>query len=303
MRFIVVGHGVQGKKREACLGNEVIATVDPVRSEAQYREVEEVPLDDYSAALVCTPDTVKLRILRYLLSRSKHVLVEKPLIAGSAEDLRELAALAQHNQVACYTAYNHRFEPHLLNLKKAIETASLGEIYSARFFYGNGTARDVRNSPWRDQGFGVLPDLGSHLLDAILFLFGEVDGPCRIWRADRFENRAFDRVVFGFQGQLPIDCEVTMLSWRNTFQAEVYGELGSAHINGLCKWGPSTLTVRKRKFPSAAPDEESMTLVCQDPTWDLEHNHFKSLCASAGTNIENDFWIQSRLKELSSTLP
>ena len=32
-------------------------------------------------------------------------------------------------------------------------------------FYGNGTARLVRDSAWRDQGAGVLPDLGSHLLD------------------------------------------------------------------------------------------------------------------------------------------
>jgi predicted dehydrogenase len=206
--------------------------------------------------------------------------------------------LATSRGAVCYTAYNHRFEPHIVNLRNILNSGRLGRIYSARFFYGNGTARDARNSPWRDKGFGVLPDLGSHLLDTVLFLFGPVEGDCRMWRADRFENRAYDRYLFGFHGPLPVDCEMTMLSWRNTFHADVYGELGSAHIYCLCKWGPSTLTVRRRVLPSGRPDEEASTLVCADPTWAIEYEHFKSLCQSPCTNIGNDMWIQSRLQEL-----
>ena len=41
-------------------------------------------------------------------------------------------------------------------------------------FYGNGTARLVRESAWRDAGAGVLPDLGSHLLDTARFWFGDL---------------------------------------------------------------------------------------------------------------------------------
>ena len=77
---------------------------------------------------------------------------------------------------------------------------TLGRDLHGPFFYGNGTARDVRNSLWRDQGCGVLPDLGSHLLDTILYWFGPIEGACRPWRADRFENRSYDRVAFGFHG-------------------------------------------------------------------------------------------------------
>ncbi len=266
--------------------------------QADYKTIQSVPLDLYDAALVCTPDAAKLPILRYLLDHGKHVLVEKPLLSEQPDDLMELDALARQRGAVCYTAYNHRFEPHFVNLKKVLDSGRLGKIYNARFFYGNGTARDARNSPWRDQGFGVLPDLGSHLLDTVLFLFGPVDGGCRPWRTDRFENRSFDRYIFGFHGSLPIDCEMTMLSWRNTFHADVYGELGSAHIYCLCKWGPSTLTVRKRVFPSGRPDEEASTLVCADPTWAIEYDHFKRLCQSPATNISNDIWIQSQLQHL-----
>jgi scyllo-inositol 2-dehydrogenase (NADP+) len=273
-----------------------------VHADAGYKCVQDVPLDTYDAALVCTPDSVKLELLRYLLEHGKHALVEKPLLGDRPEDLCGLEQLALRNGAVCYTAYNHRFEPHIVNLKALLDAGRLGTIYSARFFYGNGTARDARNSPWRDQGLGVLPDLGSHLLDTILFLFGPVEGCCRPWRADRFENRSYDRLLFGFHGPLPIDCEMTMLSWRNTFHADVYGELGSAHIYCLCKWGPSTLTVRERVLPSGRPDEQANTLVCADPTWALEYAHFKGLCQAPSTNVGNDIWIQSKLQELMAAL-
>ena len=300
MRAAVLGLGIQGKKRLAIAGDDAVATVDPAQPNAQYRAIEDVPLDAYDAALVCTPDAAKLPILRFLLSHGKHALVEKPLLGGNSADLEELDKLAKDHAAVCYTAYNHRFEPHIASLKQMLDSGRLGKIYNARFFYGNGTARDARNSPWRDQGAGVLPDLGSHLLDTVLFLFGPVNGDCRPWRADRFENRAFDRFLFGFHGPLPIDCEMTMLSWRNTFHADVYGELGSAHIYCLCKWGPSTLTVRRRVFPSGRPDEEANTLVCSDPTWALEYEHFKSLCQAPSTNLQNDIWIQSKLQGLTA---
>jgi scyllo-inositol 2-dehydrogenase (NADP+) len=302
LRVAVVGLGIQGKKRLRIAGSEAVATVDLVQPQAQYRTIEDVPVGSYDAALVCTPDAAKLSILRYLLDHGKHALVEKPLLGDDPDDLPRLDGLAKRRGVACYTAYNHRFEPHFINLKKILDSGQLGKIYHGRFFYGNGTARDARDSPWRDKGFGVLPDLGSHLLDTVLFLFGSVEGCCRPWRADRFENRAYDRVLFGFHGPLPVDCEMTMLSWRNTFHADVYGELGSAHIYCLCKWGPSTLTVRRRIFPSGRPDEEANTLVCPDPTWAIEYEHFKRVCHAPETNIENDIWIQSKLQELMAAL-
>ena len=68
--------------------------MDPVQPRARYKSVEQVPLDHYDAALVCTPDAAKLAILRYLLGNGKHVLVEKPLLGDTPDDLAELDQLA-----------------------------------------------------------------------------------------------------------------------------------------------------------------------------------------------------------------
>jgi len=301
MRIAVIGLGVQGRKRCAVAGDLVTVTVDPVAANAQYRAIQEAPLDAFDAACACVPDQEKLSILRYLLAHKKHVLVEKPMLAAPAE-IQELAELARTNRVACYTAYNHRFEPHIARSKAMLDSNALGTIYLARFFYGNGTARDVRNSPWRDKGLGVLSDLGSHLLDMALFLFGPRATPGEVWSVNRFENRAPDHVLFGYRGKPVLEMEATLVSWRNGFNLDIYGELGSAHIDCLCKWGPSTLTVRKRLLPSGRPKETVEILEQPDPTWKLEFDYFLGLCQTGGTNLVNDLWIAARIGELADQI-
>ena len=298
MKIIVVGLGVQGRKRVSVAGEDVIYTVDHYLDDANFKDVKEVPLGDYDAALLCIPDEPKIEIIKYLLANKKHVLVEKPLLTDNPADLLSLQELAEANRVTCYTAYNHRFEPHFVEAKKIIESGQLGTIYQLRMFYGNGTARLVRNSPWRDQGAGVLPDLGSHLLDTTLFWLNRKDLTYQIQSAKKFENNSLDYVAFGANGQVVVQLEATLLSWRNDFYADFYAENGSLHIHSLCKWGPSTLTLRSRKLPSGRPDEKSEILVQDDPTWQIEYEHFKNICTKAESNLENDIWINQALKKL-----
>ena len=302
MRSVVIGLGVQGQKRVKVAGESVVATVDPVVPEAQYRTVDQVPLDSYDAALVCTPDGEKVDILNYLLSNRKHVLVEKPLTSDNQESLTSLKKLVNTSGVACYTAYNHRFEPHIVRLKELLDSRELGEVYVAKYFYGNGTAQLVKGSAWRDTGLGALGDLGSHLLDLSLFLLGQTNSKFELWSARGFETQSWDHVLFGSRGKPFIELETTFLSWRNSFSIDVLAERGSAHINGLCKWGPSTFTVRRRVYPSGVPHEEVQTIESPDPTWEMEYRHFEGLCRTGGTNIGNDCWINRVLKEAARSV-
>jgi len=302
LRAIVVGLGVQGHKRRAVAGTDCAAVVDPVHAEAGYRKVEDVPPGSYDAALVCTPDEPKVQILEYLLSQGKHVLVEKPLWAARDADISRLERIARERHAVCYTAYNHRFEPHYVRMREVIRSGVLGAIYHCRMFYGNGTARLVRDSAWRDAGAGVLPDLGSHLLDTALFWFDSVDDDLAVLSARSFENRAPDHVVLGSRGSRPqLELEMTLLSWRNHFTCDVFAEKGSAHISSLCKWGPSTFTLRTRVLPSGRPHEEPVTLEQPDPTWALEYAHFKALCAAGDAgDLGRDLWLQRTLRRLGT---
>lgn len=300
MRCVVIGLGVQGNKRLRCAGADCVGSVDPLNKAADYPAIAEVPLDAYDAALCCIPDAPKIEILNYLLSYGKHVLVEKPLSSPSTAALEALQTVARENGVVCYTAYNHRFEPHFLRMRDLIASGKLGTIYRCRMFYGNGTARLVRNSVWRDVGSGVLHDLGSHLLDTANFWFGELEGNFRLISADCFENKAPDHVVIGSSDSSPkLELEMTLLSWCNQFHCDIIAEHGSAQIESLCKWGPSRFVHRTRVLPSGRPLEEAITVVQDDPTWALEYDWFKQLCETTGqTDLGRDLWINRQLREL-----
>jgi len=300
MRVAVAGLGVQGYKRRAHAGADFVASADPVNTEADFRDARDIPLDSYDAVIACLPDEPKVPLLDYFLSHGKHVLVEKPLWAPVEADICRLQELARSTGAFCMTAYNHRFEPHYVRMRDLIASGELGRIYSCRMFYGNGTARLVRESAWRDQGAGVLPDLGSHLLDTCRFWFGELEDDFSLLAVNRFENKAPDHVVIGSEGAGPrIELEMTLCMWRNHFTCDILAEKGTAHIESLCKWGPSTFTHRVRRLPSGRPSEGQVTLLQDDPTWAAEYAHFKRLVVDgAQTDLSNDIWLHRVLTRL-----
>jgi predicted dehydrogenase len=302
MRVVVVGLGVQGHKRRRFAGGDFVCTVDPNNAEADYRDLREVAADKYDAALLCVPDGAKIALLDYLAEHGKHALVEKPLVAEDDAILTRLQQKARASGSLLYTAYNHRFEPHFVRMRDLVKSGALGTIYRCRMFYGNGTARLVRNSDWRDQGAGVLDDLGSHVLDTARFWFGDIGDEFAVVSADRFENRSPDHVVFASTKSTPrLEFEMTLLSWRNHYTCDVFAEYGSAHISSLCKWGPSEFTHRTRVLPSGRPPEQAVTLVQDDPTWALEYEHFKKLCAEKhATDLSNDIWLNRVLRKLGA---
>src|SRR6266542_6282644 len=101
MRVIVVGAGNQGGKRAKVAGPHLVATVDPVNAAGKFKSVEEVPPDSYDAALVCTPDAAKPKILARLLANKKHVLVEKPLIGeAGCRDRKSTRLNSSHGSIS-----------------------------------------------------------------------------------------------------------------------------------------------------------------------------------------------------------
>ncbi|MEM9209908.1 MAG: Gfo/Idh/MocA family oxidoreductase [Pseudomonadota bacterium] len=302
MRVVVAGMGVQGPKRRRSAGADYVACVDPYADGADYKQLQDVPLGDYDAVLACIPDKPKTELISYCVDNGKSVLVEKPLWVKDEAEILDLEARARSAGIVVYTAYNHRFEPHYIRMRDLIASGELGDVYSCRMFYGNGTARLVRQSAWRDAGAGVLPDLGSHLLDTCRFWFGDLADKFSLASAHNFENKSADHVVIASEGFRPrIELEMTMLMWKNHFTCDVLAEKGSVHIESLCKWDTTVFTKRTRILPSGKPPEERYSLNQPDPTWDLEYAHFKSLVETqAETDLSNDLWLHRTLSRLGT---
>lgn len=276
---MVIGFGNQGKKRARVLGDRLIATIDPFSDLADYASILEALHEvEFSKAFVCVPDSEKSAIIDQLIDRSIHILVEKPLNL-ELTSLQSIQAKASEKRVAIYTAYNHRFEPAIRKVKSILDSGVIGSVYSSSMYYGNGTAALVRESPWRDHKSGVIWDLGSHLLDLHNFLFNEsIFTEFRLVGCHRHENQSPDHALICGEGSFPMYLEMSLCSWRNSFKVDIVGSEGSVHVDSLCKWGPSTVTLNRRLRPSGKPPCERWIWEQNDPTWQLENDYFLAMC-------------------------
>ena len=298
MRTIVIGLGVQGNKRQLFAGKDFQFSIDPLNDKATFKNLDEVDFQSFDTALLCIPDELKFDYVKKLVTNGKHVLIEKPFNLPSLQ-LQEIADLANKTKTTIYVAYNHRFEPHWMTAKDLIENQRIGKIYKLNLFYGNGTAALVKSSLWRDKDLGVIPDLASHLFDLVDFWFGLSQYDIQVLSVNKFENNAYDNAVIKLVGSPEVILEISLLSWRNNFRAELVGSEGSINLDSLCKWGPSQLTIRNRKRPSGKPDEEISTLVCSDPTWEAEYRHFVNLIENRNLgNLESNLKISQLFDKL-----
>jgi len=303
MKVVIVGMGVQGNKRKKILGKNFLYSVDKYKK-ANFKSISDVPLNKFDSVFVCVPDSEKLKIVNYCIDNNKHVLIEKPFIVKSNRTFINLEKKARKKKTICYTAYNHRFEPIIKKLKDLILSKQLGKIYKCRIFYGNGTSALVKKSRWRDSKLGILTDLGSHLLDMCLFLFGDKIKLLKVIEKNKFENKAPDHAILALEiNKIKIELEMSLCMWKNTFICDVIGSKGSAHLNSLCKWSKSSFIYRKRKFPSGLPSEKCINFKLGDPTWKKEYLFFKNLINKKTKSVlKNDLIINNCFKEIEGLL-
>ena len=134
---------------------------------------------------------------------------------------------------------------------------------------------------YKDTGKGIIEDLGSHIIDLCLFFFENKKINFKSVLKNKFENKSNDYSIFIHnEKNFPIKSELSYCMWKNNFNCNIIGSKGSIHLNGLCKWGPSELIIRKRKFPAGIPIEKKSILRIKDPTWKKEYLYFKKLIKS-----------------------
>jgi scyllo-inositol 2-dehydrogenase (NADP+) len=195
------------------------------------RELLVRPID---LVVIASPNQLHVPQARAAIAAGKHVVVDKP-VALTAKEARDLARFAQEHQRVLAVFQNRRWDSDFQTLQRLIREDRLGEIHSfeARWdrFRPNVTDR------WRERdepGAGVLFDLGSHLIDQALQLFGMPD-----WlHADVFAQRAASAADDGFdllmvKGKTRIRLGVSSLVTNNAFRYRVHGSKASYLKSGL----------------------------------------------------------------------
>lgn len=124
--------------------------------------------------IVNTPSVTHYEFAKKALEAKKHVIVEKPFVA-TAEQAVELINLAKKNDVKLSVFHNRRFDSDFKTVQKVLENKVLGDLVDVHIHYDryqpglSPKAHKEVNTP----AVGALYDLGSHIIDQALHLFGK----------------------------------------------------------------------------------------------------------------------------------
>ncbi len=298
MKYLIVGYGNIGHKRKETLGKKCVATFDSnPNSGADYQKLDQIPLSIFDAAVLTVPQIPKFELTKYFLSQKKHVLVEKPLIITKSEG-KILTNLGKKNKVIWHTSYNHRFEPNIQKIKSLMERRALGPLYHAYFRYSFGNIQE-RIGTWRETENGVLEEIAPHVIDFIMTFFGYKGKDFKLILKRKVESKIYDHWLYGTADQ-KIMVENSSIIWKNVFSIEIYGKLGSIHMEGLNKWGGSRLIIRKRILPSGVPIEKISATTPPDNTWKKDFAYFEKMVRLNKNSLISDLEVSNALSKITN---
>ena len=138
------------------------------------RSMEELLKDEsIELVVITTPNETHFPYAKQALLAGKHVVLEKPFTNTTAE-AEELINLAENTGMILSVYQNRRYVSDFLTIREVLQSKQLGEIHEFIARYDRYRA-EARPAAWREaplKGSGILYDLGPHLIDQALHLFG-----------------------------------------------------------------------------------------------------------------------------------
>ncbi|MET7454232.1 Gfo/Idh/MocA family oxidoreductase [Streptomyces sp. NPDC005574] len=194
LRVGLVGYGLAGSVFHAPLIAateglilDTVVTSNPERQAQARAEFPDVRLaagpdellgraGELDLIVVASPNKTHVSLATAALKAGVSVVVDKP-IAGTAAEARDLAALAEERGLLLSVFQNRRWDNDFLTLRKLLAEGALGDV--SRFESRFERWRPEPKGGWRESGDpaeigGLLYDLGSHVVDQALVLFGPV---------------------------------------------------------------------------------------------------------------------------------
>ena len=182
----LIGYGYAGKTFHAPLISAVpsldlvaVASSDAAKVHADWPQVtvhstpaELIVRDDIDLVVIATPNDTHHPLARAALLAGRNVVVDKPFTVA-LDDARELVALARRRRLLLSVFHNRRWDGDFLTLRRLLGEGALGRVVEM-------SSRHDRYRPevrqrWRESagpGAGLWFDLGPHLVDQALQLFG-----------------------------------------------------------------------------------------------------------------------------------
>jgi len=184
--------------------------------------------------VVATPNTKHAELAEAAMRSGKHVVIEKPFTV-TTEEAEQLIKVSKETGKMLTVYHNRRFDSDFKTIKALLVSNKLGRVveYEAHFDRFRNTFKE---NAWREKdlpGSGILYDLGAHLIDQALCLFGmpnEVYGDIRAQRQGETDDN-FEVILY--YPDLKVTLKAGMLVKELPPHFTIYGTEGSFVKYGL----------------------------------------------------------------------
>ena len=195
-----------------------------------YRDFDDMLSDDQvQLVIITTPNATHYPFAAAALQAGKHVVLEKPFTNTASEAL-ELISLARKNSRVLSVYHNRRYVSDFKTIVHLLQHGMLGKVHEYICHFDRYRP-EPKPQAWREEpiaGSGILYDLGSHLIDQALCLFGLPQSITAVLKNQRPHARIDDyfdiRIDFG-------DCSAilksSMLIREMGHRYQVHGDMGS----------------------------------------------------------------------------
>ncbi len=218
-----------------------IATSKPEHALADYPKAKTVAdldallaIEEIECIVIATPNDTHFDMAAKTLEAGKHVVVDKP-VTLSATDAATLARLARERGLVFAPFHNRRWDGDFLTVRELIENNTLGRVVHFESHFDR--FRPQIRQRWREEasrGGGLLFDLGPHLIDQALVLFGAPETVYATVKSHRDHATAPDYVhlLLGYADK-EVVLHASALSAIEPPRFAIHGTLGSYVKTGL----------------------------------------------------------------------
>jgi len=211
------------------------------------RSFDEALASDAELIVVGTPNETHYDLAKQALEAGKHVVVDKP-VAATSDEVRTLAKLAAQNGLIFAPFHNRRWDGDFLTLKALLIQKALGRLTTFESHFDR--FRPIpRPGTWKESANpanGMLFDLGPHLVDQAIALFGAPQAITASVRTDREDSAIED--VFDIALHYPklmAYCRATMIAADPAPRFLLHGTSGSFRKYGLDPQEPALIAGAK----------------------------------------------------------
>jgi len=199
-----------------------------------YNSVEELLNDDIDLVIINTPNNTHYEYAKQALKAGKHILVEKPFTA-TTDQAKELFALAKSVGKKALVYQNRRYDSGFNAVKKVIESGKLGKLVEVHFRYDR-YRNEISPKTFKEElveATGLQYDLGPHLLDQAIALFGKPEKFNKILSKNRVNTKVDDyfAIQLTYPNELNVFLTASMLVADIQSAFVVNGMMGSFSKN------------------------------------------------------------------------